>query len=166
MHLPSILSLGLAGFTVAAPSALDKRESFNGVGQIRAQWREGDYADLGCLTNAGKWTVDETLCGNFTATPFPGSFIYSYSLETDSGPCYTYGASIVCDNGNTGYPTIFGLWPWPNAIPNTPSLRVGNYGLMATHGNNPPTIEEGPQSVHFVTYSEKGKWVWLTWKAL
>jgi hypothetical protein len=109
MYLSSILSLWLVGSAAAAPSVLTKRDAFSGVGQIRTQWNEGDHADLGCLTDTGKWTVDDKLCGIFTAAPIPGYSIYSYSLSTKEGPCYIYGASIVCDNGNTGYPSVFGV---------------------------------------------------------
>lgn len=109
MHVTSIAPLCLAGLAAASPPALTKSQSFNGVGQIRAQWNQGDYIDLGCLTDSGKWTVNNTLCGTFTATPYTASSIYSYRLSTNQGPCYIYGARVVCDNGNTGYEAIFGV---------------------------------------------------------
>lgn len=58
------------------------------------------------------------------------------------------------------------IWPWPNSIPNVESLRYGQYGLMATWGQNPPIAKEEPQPIHFVSYREEGKYVWLTWAGL
>ncbi|KAK4226424.1 hypothetical protein QBC38DRAFT_366579 [Podospora fimiseda] len=168
MHFRSILSLCLANFATAAPSATTKYDTFNGAGQIRTRWNKGDYADLGCVTNDGKWTVDEKLCGTFTATPITnsGTIAYSYYLKSNNGPCYIYGAEFVCDKGNRGTINQFGLWYIDGVLPDASPLRVGNYGLMATWGKNPPLVEEGPQPLHLVSYTEQGKYVWLTWKEL
>ncbi|KAK4467211.1 hypothetical protein QBC42DRAFT_2736 [Cladorrhinum samala] len=67
-------------------------------------------------------------------------------------------------DGHTGYEAIFGLWPYPNSIPNVPSLSYGYYGLRATSGNNPPLARETLRDIHLVSYIENGKHVWLPWK--
>ena len=45
-------------------------------------------------------------------------------------------------------------------------LRYGQYGVVASSGNNPPALTDGALDVHFYTGAEKGKYVWLVWKPL
>ena len=56
------------------------------------------------------------------------------------------------------------IWPFPNSIPGVDCMRYGNYGLMASSKGGPP--HGSPQEVHFTSYSEPGKWVWLTWEGV
>jgi len=37
---------------------------------------------------------------------------------------------------------------------------------MASRNGGPPAPNAEPQEIHMASYSEKGKWVWITWKAL
>ncbi|KAL2258656.1 hypothetical protein VTK26DRAFT_7962 [Humicola hyalothermophila] len=139
--------------------------SFVGLGQLRARWNEGDYADLGCLTETGRWTTDEGLCATFRATPLDGySTLPTYTLTSAAGPCWIIGAAFECGWGKE--PAKFGLWPFPNSIPGMDCLRYGNYGLMSASKGGPPKAEDGPQEIHFTSYSDPGKWVWLTWKSI
>lgn len=55
------------------------------------------------------------------------------------------------------------IWPFPNSIPGVDCLRYGQYGLMASSGRNPPVVADAPEEIHLVSYSETGKYVWLTW---
>ena len=55
------------------------------------------------------------------------------------------------------------IWPFPNSIPGVDCLRYGQYGLMASSGRNPPVAADAPEEIHLVSYSETGKYVWLTW---
>ncbi|KAK3685282.1 hypothetical protein B0T22DRAFT_213975 [Podospora appendiculata] len=149
---------------ILAFAGLAAAGSFNGTGQLRAQWNSGNYTDLGCITAEGLYTSNEDLCGSFDAKATTGSSMYTYTLTSPAGPCQIYGASLTCGKGNKAYQ--FGIWPWPNSIPNVESLRWGQYGLMASSGKNPPEPNDAPEDIHFVTFSETGKYVWLTWKEL
>ncbi|VBB75938.1 Putative protein of unknown function [Podospora comata] len=172
MRISTVLSL--AGLVTAAPvpeaeapkfGIAPAGQGFFGAGQIRTLWNQGDHSNLGCLTNTGLWTTNESQCGTFVSKELTtGYSVKTFQLFTSAGPCSIYGAKFYCDKNAT--PFLFGLWPWPNSIPGVDSLRAGQYGLMATFGSNPPLKEEGPQEIHFVTYKETGKYVWLTWAPL
>jgi hypothetical protein len=46
-------------------------------------------------------------------------------------------------------------------------LRYGQYGVLATNApDSPPSLNDEPLAIHFYSGAEKGKWVWLGWKAL
>lgn len=52
-------------------------------------------------------------------------------------------------------------------IPGREVLRYAQYGVLATDApDSPPALGEAPLPVHFYSGIEKGKWVWLGWKAL
>ncbi|KAK3370500.1 hypothetical protein B0H63DRAFT_317514 [Podospora didyma] len=151
----SLLSLALAAGGLAAA----KPTSFNGTGQIRTLWAYGDHSDLGCLTSAGLWTTDESLCGKFDAKRTNESPVM-FTLASVEGPCQIYG-KFSCAKGNEPY--IFGLWPWGNSVPGVECLRWGQYGLMASSGpRNPPLPTDPPQELHLTSASEEQKYVWLT----
>lgn len=73
--LPQTILLTLAALLPTAVSAQRNVKSgesaptpdFTGLGQLRALYIRDDHEDLGCLTNTGKWTVNEAQCGNFAA---------------------------------------------------------------------------------------------------
>jgi hypothetical protein len=66
-------------------------------------WDQGDHADLGCLTAAGLWTTDDSLCGTFTGTRLNTSSLPTYKLTSAAGPCYIYGAQFECGHWKQGY---------------------------------------------------------------
>ncbi|KAK4114714.1 hypothetical protein N656DRAFT_691281, partial [Canariomyces notabilis] len=142
-------------------------KSFSGKGQLRTRWNEGDYADLGCLTDHGRWTSDESLCGTFTANQYTtGTYAQvAFTLTSASGPCNMLGGRLDCEPGNEPY-KYFGIWQFRNSIPGVDCFRYAQYGLMATWGKSPPTPEDPPQDLHLTSYAEPGKRVWLTWKPL
>ncbi|KAK1757169.1 hypothetical protein QBC47DRAFT_444068 [Echria macrotheca] len=146
-------------------SARPAQQSFQGTGQLRTTWRDGDHADLGCLTDRGRWTSDNSTCGTFEATPDPQTPSV-FTLKTDAGYCNVYGAEFTCDAGNEAQP--FGTWPenWPNGIPGQKVLRWGQYGLMASSAAGPPSLADAPEAIHLASYNEPGKFVWLTWLGL
>ncbi|KAK0652413.1 hypothetical protein B0T16DRAFT_321553 [Cercophora newfieldiana] len=137
--------------------------AFEGKGQLRTRWYEGDHADLGCLTETGRWTGNEEKCGVFVAVPAEN---HQFNLSSPAGDCYVSGATFQCDDGEEAFQ--FGEWPasWPNGIPGTPVLRWGQYGLMASNERNAPGVADTPQAVHLISYNEPGKRIWLTWKGL
>lgn len=79
-----------------SPPTLIPQGSWTGVGQIRTQWSKGDYSDLGCLTDAGRWTINDKLCGVFLAKPYKESSVKSFTLRSTKGPCKIYGATLEC----------------------------------------------------------------------
>ncbi|KAK3308423.1 uncharacterized protein B0T15DRAFT_107736 [Chaetomium strumarium] len=173
MHRLTALTLTLstlAAIAVALPTPPSSSSptpaliSFTGTGQLRTRWNDGDYADLGCLTETGLWTADNTLCGTFTATTLDSSTLRTFTLTSAAGPCKILGARFTCQEGNEAY--AFGIWPFPNSIPGVDCLRWGQYGLMASSAKNPPGLEDAPEEIHGATYSEVGKYVWLTWRSL
>jgi hypothetical protein len=92
----------------ATASAQDKRW-FEGKGQLRTLYADDPYQDLGCLTSAGKWTVDEPLCGTFE-----GVWISEYnfnltSLDPGSGPCGAAKGSLTFTCGKDVQPYSFGV---------------------------------------------------------
>ncbi|GAB1314683.1 hypothetical protein MFIFM68171_04893 [Madurella fahalii] len=177
MHLSRLLAslLSAPALVASAPapapaptSAVDlvdlRTKAFSGIGQLRTRWNEGDYADLGCLTDTGLWTSNDALCGTFRADQRDSFGLAVFTLTSAAGPCRIYGGSFHCEKGNEAHE--FGIWPFPNSIPGVDCLRYGKYGLMATWGKSPPSPADPPQELHMVSYAEKGKYVWLTWAPL
>ncbi|KAK0636025.1 hypothetical protein B0T17DRAFT_570668 [Bombardia bombarda] len=148
--------LGLAGVAAATVNST----VFGGQGQIRTLWNSAPYTDLGCLTSAGQWTANPSLCAVFTAVR-PGSI---FTLTTSAGPCEISGANFTCGAGNT--PGQFGIWPWPNSPPKIESLRWGQYGLMSTPSPNPISASDAAVTLRYTSYWDSGYYVWLTWKGV
>ncbi|KAK3346362.1 hypothetical protein B0T25DRAFT_461419 [Lasiosphaeria hispida] len=141
--------------------------AFNGTGELHTLWSAGDHADLGCITDEGLWTARETACGAFEAVPVPDTSMYT--LTTAAGACWVRGARFTCGEGNEAFNfgvIILFFSNWPNGIPGVKVLRYGQYGLMASRSNGPPGLTDSPKPIHLVSYSETGKYVWLTWKDL
>lgn len=122
MRLLPLLSLTLATLTAANPISIpsdhassdltlvprNDPRSFTGRGQLRTRWYQGDYDDLGCLTDTGLWTSDESQCGTFTAQPLEGvSTLVTYTLSSAAGPCWIVGAKFECGWGQQ--PGWFGV---------------------------------------------------------
>lgn len=82
--LYNIALVALAGFASAT--------TFSGTGQLRAL-ASGNGSDLGCITDSGAWTVNDTLCGNFTGTR--SSTVYTTITSLD-GPCTLEDSNFVC----------------------------------------------------------------------
>ena len=106
--VPRLLAaLLLATLTTAIPAGNSptprSTASFTGRGQIRTLWNQGDYADLGCLTAAGLWTTNNSLCGTFTGTALTTSSLPTFRLSSSAGPCWIYGAQFKCEQGGAGY---------------------------------------------------------------
>ncbi|KAK5652151.1 hypothetical protein OQA88_10793 [Cercophora sp. LCS_1] len=142
-----------------------------GKGQFRAISNEKEHLDLGCITNVGRWTTDETQCGVFEATPvgdraFTSDRSFSFTLKSAAGTCWAYGAKFLCEED--GEPFIFGTWPdvWPIGLPGVSILRYGQYGLMASVAGGPPARTAEPQEIRFTSYTEPGQRIWLKWEQL
>lgn len=71
--------------------------TFNGTGQLRALASSvsGNGTSIGCITDTGAWTMDEDLCGTFTATRGSTSAIY-VTLSTLNGPCTLDKSNFTC----------------------------------------------------------------------
>lgn len=112
MHLSRLLVSLLSGSAlvaaVPAPAPtvdlIDLRsKSFSGIGQLRTRWNDGDYADLGCLTDTGLWTSDDSLCGIFRAVQRDAFGLAAFTLTSAAGPCKIYGGSFTCSKDNEAY---------------------------------------------------------------
>ena len=88
ISLQHIVTIAIAGVAAAA--------NFDGQGQIRTRWHEQaeGFPDIGCLTNKGQWTVDESLCGTFTGARYD---LHNLTLATSEGTCWTIGAVFKCE---------------------------------------------------------------------
>ncbi|KAK4118745.1 hypothetical protein N657DRAFT_650938 [Parathielavia appendiculata] len=170
MYLPTIVTLTLSSLAVstALPTTSSSPMSFTGKGQLRTLWSDGDHTDLGCITDAGLWTGNNTLCGTFTGTPTSNSNLRTFNLTSAAGPCRIWGSTFICEQWNGGYPSIyeFGIWPYPNSIPGVDCLRWSKYGMMGNPEGNPTGPEDSPREIRLLSYIEKPKWVWLTWESL
>ncbi|KAL2189191.1 hypothetical protein L209DRAFT_752412 [Thermothelomyces heterothallicus CBS 203.75] len=159
----------LAAFLLAltalllTPTAASGSPSFTGHGQLRALHNTGDHEDLGCLTSEGKWTVEEPLCGVFAADRIDD---YQFRLRSiEAGECGVDVATFKCGGGVKA--AGFGTWGTPGPVPGYDVLRYSQYGVLATNApDSPPAPGEEPLAIHFYSGSEKGKWIWLGWKAL
>lgn len=103
MRLSTLVALVSAGAMAAAAPVADlvdlRPKSFSGLGQLRTRWSEGDHADLGCLTDSGMWTTDESLCGTFLAKQWDQNGLTAFTLTSAAGPCRIYGAKFICEQG-------------------------------------------------------------------
>ncbi|KAL1840379.1 hypothetical protein VTJ49DRAFT_505 [Mycothermus thermophilus] len=154
------ITLSLLAALCSSVSAL----AFNGTGQLRTVYNRPPHDDLGCLTKDGKWTVDEPLCGVFTAVRTGNYNDYTLSAE-GSGPCGIDHIYFTCGEGVT--PRIFSTWGDNVPAPGLTVLRVGQYGVFATDApDSPPPPGAEPLRIHFYSASEKGKYAWLGWKEL
>lgn len=61
---------------------------------------------------------------------------------------------------------VLQTWGLEGPVKQREVLRYGQYGVVASSGNNPPALSDGALDVHFYTGAEKGKYVWLVWKPL
>ena len=84
----------------ASAAAIPAKKDFSGKGQLRTQWYEGNYADLGCLTDSGFWTSNEDLCGTFEANRIDTPYSTIISLKSANGGCQVSGARIVCEGAD------------------------------------------------------------------
>jgi hypothetical protein len=105
MYLSALVGLFSIPALVAGAAIPVPSKSFSGKGQLRTRWNEGDYADLGCLTDHGRWTSDESLCGTFTANQYTtGTYAQvAFTLTSASGPCNMLGGRLDCEPGNEPY---------------------------------------------------------------
>ncbi|KAM7212382.1 hypothetical protein V8F06_012215 [Rhypophila decipiens] len=160
----------LAGATIvsAAPTMVTTRAAtnFSGKGQIRTTHYEGDYEDLGCLTNKGFWTANESQCGTFTAEVIKQW--RDLLLSSADGQCYIQHIGLRCGDKPADNNSIyFGIFPTRQEIGGGEALRYGQYGLMAGPDKYPPGPNDAPIPVQFWSSKDIGqKMVWLTWKAL
>ena len=77
-------ALSFAGLALASPLA--KRADFQGTGQI-ITYTASSSANVGCLTAAGQWTVDNSQCGTFTGTLLADGV--SLNISSTAGICGT-----------------------------------------------------------------------------
>ncbi|KAK4119676.1 hypothetical protein N657DRAFT_560086, partial [Parathielavia appendiculata] len=142
---------------------------FGGVGQLRTLYIRGNNEDLGCLTGAGKWTVDEAQCGTFRTEPITNYTWYLFS--TTEGMCDidvpSYSYVFRCGSDAQAEWAVFGNWPTDPGIPGPGTLRWKQYGIFATDApDSPPAPGDEPLPIHFYGGMDKGKYVFLEWKVL
>lgn len=83
-----------------AVCAEQKRSDFVGLGQLRTLYIGTGHEDLGCLTSAGQWTVDESQCGVFAAAPLDNGVFHLFAPKT--GGCGVDVATFKCGGGVKG----------------------------------------------------------------
>jgi hypothetical protein len=95
LTLTTLLSTAVsAQRTVKSSSEFPISKDFTGIGQLRTVYIRDDHEDLGCLTNTGKWTVDEAQCGNFAAVQIKeGQF---HLVAAGVGGCGIEVATFKC----------------------------------------------------------------------
>ncbi|KAL2272000.1 hypothetical protein VTJ83DRAFT_1371 [Remersonia thermophila] len=159
MHTRTVIVFLLSAiFPIAAALA------FNGTGQVRTLYNRQPHDDLGCLTKDGKWTVDEPLCGVFTARRTGNYNDYTLSAE-GAGACGLDHIYFVC--GEDVAPYIFSTWGDNFPAAGLTVLRYGQYGVFATDApDSPPAPGAEPLRIRLYSASDKGKWAWLGWNEL
>jgi hypothetical protein len=111
MHLQTVF---LAAATLlSTASAGQNRKDFTGLGQIRTLYIGRGHDDLGCLTSAGKWTTDESLCGTFAAAQI--SDVTFHLFAPKAGGCGIDVATFKCGDGVQGG-AIFGVGCLPDQL--------------------------------------------------
>ncbi|RYP68697.1 hypothetical protein DL770_008397 [Monosporascus sp. CRB-9-2] len=152
------LAAAVSAFAVVAQAA-----NFEGKGQLRALWNDPVHMgeDLGCITQEGFWTVDEDKCGTFTSEK---STTATYPLQIKGELGYCQPSPFDCTKSAQTTP---GFSTWVDVtVPGRGVLVSGNGGIYASDtGNNPPLPGE-VSKIKFYSGTEKGKWIWLGWKAL
>ena len=94
LTLTALLSAVSAQRNVKSASESPSSKDFTGIGQLRTLYIRDDHEDLGCLTNTGKWTVNEAQCGNFAAVQIKeGQF---HLVAAGVGGCGIEGATFKC----------------------------------------------------------------------
>ncbi|KAL2131974.1 hypothetical protein VTI74DRAFT_4375 [Chaetomium olivicolor] len=180
---PALFALAvLLPFSSTTASPITKKAipaDFTGLGQIRTFYIGQTHDDLGCLTSAGQWTVDEKLCGVFKAKRPEEQIITLASIGTGNATgvdsqqgaevsvaeCGIDVAKFKCGGGVNG--AVFGTWTTKGPIPGHEVLRYSQYGVFATDAEDSPPPLTGPAlDIHFYSGIEKGKWVWLGWRSL
>lgn len=105
MHLQTVL---LAVATLLSTASAERNtKDFTGLGQIRTLYIGRGHDDLGCLTSAGKWTANESLCGTFAAEQISDVTFHLFAPKV--GGCGVDVATFKCGDGVKG--GIFGVCP-------------------------------------------------------
>jgi len=89
-------------FLILATISLAAARSFSGRGQLRATWRDGEHNDLGCVTDEGRWTTDDTRCGTFEASPVPETPTM-FTLQSAAGFCKVFEGRFMCNQDADAY---------------------------------------------------------------
>lgn len=83
MRTTSTIALSILAALIPSASATP----WNGTGLVRTIDSDAPNDEIGCLTSDGRWTVDEHLCGVFTAVP-TGANDWEFTLTSQgAGPC-------------------------------------------------------------------------------
>ncbi|KAH8666897.1 hypothetical protein BX600DRAFT_511785 [Xylariales sp. PMI_506] len=131
--------------------------SFNGTGQVRTMKAPASTAtDLGCLTDAGAWTANDTACGTFTADH--NSESTQFTISSASGPCLISSRQFNCSSANDEGATF---WAFSGVLSDYDILAYGESITFATSGN----ASLAPASIHIYSASDSKPWVWLTWES-
>jgi uncharacterized membrane protein len=91
----------LLAFTalLSTTTAAYETKDFTGLGQIRTVYIGSNHEDLGCLTSAGQWTVDESQCGTFVTAQIDNSYGQFHLFSTEAGACGIDVATFKCGDG-------------------------------------------------------------------
>jgi hypothetical protein len=136
--------LGAALLVPASPTLRDAATPFLGTGRLTAL-HDTDREYMGCITDAGLWTIDERQCGTFkgVSTDNYGGVHLSSALGI-CGVCN--GCGLVFSCGKEGVETDFyvrvvaGVPEYSNRFKTNRHGLQGRYRCIFTLGISPPPI--------------------------
>ncbi|KAK6084335.1 hypothetical protein SCUP515_01449 [Seiridium cupressi] len=150
----------LRNITLAALAGVASATTFNGTGQLRtlSSLTADRGTDLGCLTNAGNWTTEDSLCGTFTGTRSGSVYTTLTSLD---GPCTIDDSKFTCGTDLTALQ----FWAWTGLLDNYDVLA---HSEQITYSSSSNISEVSDSSVPIRTYrtTDPKPWVWLGWSAI
>jgi hypothetical protein len=163
--------LGVAALVDASPTPQNAATPFLGAGRLTAL-HDTDREYMGCITDAGLWTVDERQCGTFNgvSTDDYGGVHLSSALGI-CGVCN--GCGLVFSCGKDGVETDFYVRVGAGVLILTPlDMDSGKLPSGSLHGRScwcllPCTIHisDRHRGSQHPTYRRTGQWqvdrVWL-----
>ncbi|KAH8194112.1 hypothetical protein TruAng_011725 [Truncatella angustata] len=130
--------------------------NFNGTGEVRTLSSANDVgSDLGCLTDAGMWTKNDTLCGTFTG--YRDADSTSFTISSTEGPCTLDGLYFECGEDIDSLT----FWAWSGLITGYDVLA---YGESVTF-SSPMNASETLRPVRTYHTSDPKPWIHLGWFA-
>ncbi|KAI0133888.1 hypothetical protein BJ170DRAFT_716068 [Xylariales sp. AK1849] len=148
----------LRNVVILALSGLAAALSFNGTGQLRTLSSTDLGSDLGCLTDTGLWSKNETLCGTFTGVRSIDST--STVISSSVGPCTLNGTlkSFECSTDTDALT----FWAWSGLITDWDVLAYGETVTFSSAEN----ATKAPAEVRKYRTTDPKPWIWLGWLSL
>ncbi|KAK6212542.1 hypothetical protein LQW54_005126 [Pestalotiopsis sp. IQ-011] len=136
--------------------------SFNGTGQIRTlDHTSGNGTDIGCLTNAGQWTIVEDNCGVFTGDRNGAMAVY---VSSEEGPCGRAQNGSELYFSCSGNQTAFNFWVFAGY--STRDILVYSEVFTWSSSSTFADADTDVLPLHSYQTSDPDPWLWLGWTAL